>query len=103
MLNHHLKQLFPIHLGNVYMRNKCVFSTDVFRMFASTMRLALPLLVVLFLLQPSARAAVITLVPTSSTWKYFIGTSEASSPDTAAWRTVAFNHSSWSEGLAPIG
>src|ERR1051326_9404129 len=43
-----------------------------------------------------------TLIPTGSSWKYFIGTQEASSP-TSAWRTNVFDDSSWLSGSAPIG
>ena len=38
-----------------------------------------------------------------STWRYFIGTAEASSPDATAWRAIAFDDSGWAEGEAPIG
>ncbi|MEI7729006.1 MAG: immunoglobulin domain-containing protein [Verrucomicrobiota bacterium] len=40
--------------------------------------------------------------PTNSTWRYFIGTTEASSP-VDAWRQNTYNDASWSEGQAPIG
>ena len=51
----------------------------------------------------SARAAETPLVGLSSSWKYFIGVSEASTPDTTAWRNIGFNDSGWQTGLAPIG
>ena len=35
---------------------------------------------------------------TNDTWRYFKGTSEASSPDTTAWRATNFNDSSWLTG-----
>src|SRR5213075_2324456 len=40
--------------------------------------------------------------PTSSTWKYFKGLSEASSPNPAAWRTIDFSDSSWTTGQSPF-
>ena len=47
--------------------------------------------------------AVINLVTEGAEWKYYVGaTNEPSSP-TTAWRTVAFNDTSWPNGLAPIG
>jgi len=44
----------------------------------------------------------VTLVPDHSSWKYFKGTSEASTP-TTAWRALAFNDSAWLVGVGPIG
>ena len=38
-----------------------------------------------------------------SSWKYFIGTNEASLPDTNAWRAIGFDDSGWSNSVAPIG
>src|SRR5688572_9839722 len=35
-------------------------------------------------------------------WKYFKGRSEASSPDTAAWRQLSFDDSSWTTAPAPF-
>jgi hypothetical protein len=43
-----------------------------------------------------------TLIPDHSTWKYFKGLSEASSPSTA-WRVPSFDDSAWFIGTAPIG
>ena len=43
-----------------------------------------------------------TLISSNSTWKYFKGTSEASSP-TTAWRTLGFNDASWLSGPGTIG
>jgi len=48
-----------------------------------------------------AHAAV--LFPTGSEWRYFVGTTEASSPDPTAWRQPGFNDSSWPTGRTPIG
>ena len=42
-----------------------------------------------------------TLVGVGSTWKYFKGTAEASTP-TNAWRLLAFNDLSWNSGPAPF-
>src|SRR5688500_11607709 len=39
---------------------------------------------------------------TNATWKYFKGRSEASSPDTTAWRAINFNDTSWLSGTAPF-
>src|SRR6266513_1180367 len=46
----------------------------------------------------AANAAV--LFPTNSTWTYFKGFSEASSPDPTAWRARDFDDSSWATGQA---
>ena len=43
-----------------------------------------------------------TLIESNSTWKYFKGRTEASSP-TTAWRQLNFNDAGWSSGVAPIG
>ncbi|HVU08039.1 MAG TPA: CotH kinase family protein [Verrucomicrobiae bacterium] len=43
-----------------------------------------------------------TIFSTNSVWKYFKGFSEASSPDTTAWRNIGFNDSSWLVGQAPF-
>ena len=37
-----------------------------------------------------------------SSWKYALGTAEASAP-TDAWRAINFNDSGWSGGLTPVG
>ncbi len=42
-----------------------------------------------------------SLFSTNSAWKYFKGTSEASSPR-SAWRSAGFNDSSWLTGTAPF-
>ena len=38
--------------------------------------------------------------PTHSTWRFFKGFSEASSPDPTAWRAIDFDDSSWPAGQA---
>src|ERR1051326_6985044 len=38
-----------------------------------------------------------------ASWTYFLGQSEASSPDTTAWRYNSFSDASWSTGATPIG
>jgi len=43
-----------------------------------------------------------TLMAAQQTWKYFKGTSEASSPATA-WRQPGFDDSAWDSGITPIG
>ncbi len=61
------------------------------------------LLIVLFLelaLCHVHSAPALTFFPTNTSWKYFKGTSEASAPDSAAWRSLAFNDSSWATGNA---
>jgi hypothetical protein len=52
------------------------------------------------LLLVSVKAEV--LVPASSAWKYFKGRTEASSPDTTAWRQLGFNDAGWLTGSAPF-
>jgi hypothetical protein len=42
------------------------------------------------------------LINSASTWRYFKGTSEASSP-TTLWRQITFNDANWLSGRAPIG
>ena len=42
------------------------------------------------------------IFPLRSTWKYFVGTSEASTP-TSAWRSNSFNDVTWQTGSAPVG
>lgn len=42
------------------------------------------------------------VIPPSSSWKYFKGLSEASSPDTAAWRLATFSDATWPSGNAPF-
>src|SRR5687767_7387076 len=66
------------------------------------MRTSIFLLAVSVLWSMNARAGETVLIPAGSTWNYFIGTQEPSSP-TNAWRTAGFDHSSWPSGPAPIG
>jgi hypothetical protein len=40
------------------------------------------------------------LVPPNSTWRFFKGYSEASSPDATAWRQLGFDDSAWAAGPA---
>jgi len=49
---------------------------------------------------PKARAA--TLIPLDSEWRWLKGLTEASQPDTTAWRQVDFDDSSWAIGPAPF-
>src|SRR6185369_13506276 len=48
----------------------------------------------------SADAGVI--FPTNSTWRFFEGRSEASTPDPTAWRAIGFDDSSWAMSQAPF-
>ncbi|HTD66300.1 MAG TPA: hypothetical protein VK846_07200, partial [Candidatus Limnocylindria bacterium] len=48
----------------------------------------------------SAPAA--SLFNLGANWKYFVGTQEASTPQTA-WRAIVFDDSTWTSGNAPIG
>jgi hypothetical protein len=50
----------------------------------------------------SAQGAVNEVLPAGGLWKYLPGTAEASSP-TQAWRTPAFDDSTWTSGRLPIG
>jgi hypothetical protein len=43
------------------------------------------------------------LVDFGAEWRYFIGASEASSPDLSAWRRGAFSDTAWFVGTAPVG
>ena len=43
-----------------------------------------------------------TLVSSNSVWSFFKGTNEASSPDTTAWRALAFDDELWNKGPAPF-
>ncbi len=60
------------------------------------------LFVLIFLGGVLASATAAPLIDTNSTWKYFKGTGNASSPDTTAWRTNGFNDSAWLSGAAPF-
>jgi hypothetical protein len=50
-----------------------------------------------------ARAFGAPVIDYGSDWKYFLGTSEASDPDTTAWRLTEFDDSSWLSGPTPTG
>jgi hypothetical protein len=50
----------------------------------------------------AAQTAVTYVAAGSGSWKYFKGTSEASSPLTA-WRAAGFNDAGWLTGTMPIG
>jgi len=57
-------------------------------------------------LSPSAsslRADPVVYVDRASSWSYFPGTEEASSPDETAWREVGFDDDHWATGDAPFG
>ncbi|MBI3416366.1 MAG: lamin tail domain-containing protein [Verrucomicrobia bacterium] len=45
-------------------------------------------------------ASAATLVSSNSTWKFFKGTTEASAPDSTAWRKTAFDDTAWPSGPA---
>ena len=51
----------------------------------------------------AARADPLVYVAAGSTWRYFPGTADPSSPDPAAWRRRDFDDSSWRSGGAPFG
>src|SRR5947207_3034845 len=50
----------------------------------------------------AAEAAQRSLVSPGSSWRYVLGTREASAPSDA-WRRIAFDDSNWSLGPTPIG
>ena len=56
-------------------------------------------LVVLSVISLAQAAEIFSM---GSTWKYLLGTQEASNP-IDAWRAVAFDDSAWSVGQAPVG
>src|SRR5436190_23718178 len=71
------------------------------RKMLPVMRKAIVLcLSVYWLLSVSTQAGVI--FPYGASWKYFIGTEEASSP-ISAWRQSNFVDSAWQDGIAPLG
>src|SRR5262245_46550708 len=49
-----------------------------------------------------AAAPAATVFPFGSSWKFTLGTAEASNP-TDAWRTAGFVDTAWSSGNMPIG
>src|SRR3954471_18714949 len=53
-------------------------------------------------LTTAVEAAQRPLVATGSSWRYVLGTREASVP-LDAWRRIAFDDSNWSIGPTPIG
>jgi len=55
------------------------------------------------LILPCVSAPGAQVFPTGSSWKYLIGTQEASSPDPTAWRQLGFADAAWSTGTAPVG
>src|ERR1041384_1331317 len=63
-------------------------------------RLTLLTLYLCLLCLPSQSSTVIQY---GADWKYFVGTTEASSPDTTAWRLGDFDDSTWLSGPTPIG
>src|SRR5437867_13337028 len=71
----------PLYSDTVRLSTRNCLMNPILRFFFALAMLALAI---------PTRAAT-TLVPLGSTWKYFIGTQEASSPDPAAWRAVGFN------------
>ncbi|HUS36074.1 MAG TPA: CotH kinase family protein [Verrucomicrobiae bacterium] len=60
-----------------------------------------PLLLIWCLFCASAFAAPV--FDYGSEWKYFLGVTEASDPDTTAWRQTNFDDSAWQAGPTPIG
>lgn len=60
------------------------------------------LLRALLLIAISTRSQAADLVPLDTTWRFLAGTTEASAPDTTAWRQVSFDDSSWTNLPAPF-
>src|ERR1041384_905972 len=100
--------------GRLCSRMKCIGANEMSQSNTLSFKLALKgnapmsklfsfaLLVICFLLPsvPMAKAAV--LVTNGSSWKYFIGTQEASTPANV-WRQLGFADGAWQDGIAPIG
>src|ERR1700744_6218154 len=63
------------------------------------MRLLISVLLTLAMLNSTQGAGIFS---TNSVWKYFKGRSEASTPNTNAWKLVGFNDSSWTASAAPF-
>src|SRR3989442_14155977 len=63
---------------------------------------SLPLVGLLFCLLCVESSEAAVLITNGSSWKYFIGTQEASTP-VNAWRQLGFADGSWQSGFAPIG
>src|SRR2546421_8250848 len=51
---------------------------------------------------PTGSATAAVLFTNGSSWKYFIGTQEASTPANA-WRQLGFDDTAWQNGITPIG
>ena len=60
------------------------------------------LLLSLFLLNSPFTASAAVIFTNGASWKYVLGTQEASSP-VNAWRQINFPETGWQEGLLPIG
>lgn len=48
------------------------------------------------------QAAPVELVPPTASWRMFPGLTEASTPDTTAWRRSGFQDSAWTSGVLPL-
>lgn len=57
-------------------------------------------LIISILTAVAAQAA--DLIPLGSSWKYVLGTQEASNP-IQAWRQIVFNDAAWLAGAGPLG
>lgn len=57
---------------------------------------------VLAAMTPPVAAQNVDLIPANSAWRWLKGTNEASAPNPAAWRQVAFDDSAWLTGNAPF-
>src|SRR5947208_628767 len=55
-----------------------------------------------FFVLPAPRVNAAVMITNGSSWKYFIGTQEASTP-VNAWRQLGFVDSAWQDGITPIG
>src|SRR5690242_17521681 len=64
-------------------------------------RIAWICVLLLPLLSHSVQADVV-FAPTNAVWRVFKGTSEASSPDSAAWRQSTFDDHAWLSASAPF-
>jgi hypothetical protein len=64
-----------------------------------TFRILVPLLLCLLVIGTSVFASEVTLVPTGGTWKYL----DNGSNQGTAWRSNAFNDSTWKTGPAQLG
>jgi len=66
-------------------------------------RVVMGLSIVVMGLTSVVSADVTVFLERGGDWSYLQGLSEASSPDPESWRTVEFDDSSWSVGVAPFG